>query len=326
MGYRKSFLCLFALLSLFLFVSQNATAGGGKAYPNGAEAFMVGAMPPPGLTFINYAYYGHAGKKKDDHGDEMHIMDNADVAGDIVRLIWISKYRLLGGNYGQHAFFGMINQDFDFHIPVGPKLKTHYHDFNALYVIYSPLLIGWHLQEGKLHLAISGSDIYIPFYNEDKGNLASVSRNFWTFEPVLAVTYLPIPPLELSAKFMYDFNTYQRNYVSGIPFMVNRDPGQEFHFDFNVSWGIADNWRAGINGYFYAQTTSDDYDNIEDAPAPLRPALKAEEENKSRAIALGPGIMYKHKNIMATLRYQHEFAVRNKPELQNVWFKIIYIF
>ncbi len=316
-----------AFVFCFLMLSvHDAIAGGGQAYPNGAEAFMVGAMPPPGITMINYAYYGHAGKLKDDNGDDTHLLDSADVGGDIIRLIWISKYKLFGGNYGQHIFFGAINKDMDLNGPAGSKLKTHYHDFNALYVIYSPLLVGWHLQEGKLHVAASAADIYIPLYNEDKGNMASVGRNFWTFEPVLAVTYLPIPPLELSAKFMYDFNTHQDDYEPGPPFRLDRDPGQEFHCDFNISWGVMPGLRVGINGYFYQQTTSDDYDGIDDAPPPMRPALKDLEDDKGRAVALGPGILYKHQNFMTTLRYQHEFAVKNRPELQNVWFKLIYIF
>lgn len=30
-----------------------ATEGGGGAYPNGAEDFMAGALPPPGTYFKN---------------------------------------------------------------------------------------------------------------------------------------------------------------------------------------------------------------------------------------------------------------------------------
>ncbi len=319
------------LLTLFFitfFYLPSAIAGGGQAYPNGAEAFMVGMMPPPGLTLVNYAYFGYSGKLKDDDGDDTELLDSAYVGGDIVRLIWISKMKLFGANYGQHFFFGAINKDFDLNAPAGSGLKTHYHDFNALYVIYSPLLLGWHLNKGTLHVAVSATDIYIPLYNEDKGNMASVGRNFWTFEPVLAITYTPCPKYEASIKFMYDFNTHQNDYEPGPPVRVGRDPGQEFHFDFNFSVGVAPGWRVGINGYFYQQVTSDDYDkeDLEGLPAPLYNVLKDLEDDKSRAFALGPGILYKHKNFMATLRYQHEFAVKNKPELQNVWFKIIYIF
>ncbi len=316
--------CLF--LVLVFSIRDTVLAGGGQAYPNGAEAFMVGMMPPPGITLVNYAYFGYAGKLKDDDGDNQDFFNRAAVGGDIIRLIWISKFKLLNASYGQHMFFGAINKDLDFNAPVGSRLREHYSDFNALYVIYSPLLLGWHLDQGRLHVAVSASDIYIPLYNEDKGNFASVGRNFWTFEPVLAITYFPIPNLETSIKFMYDFNTHQTDYEPGPPVKVDRDPGQEFHFDFNVSWGLTDYLRFGINGYFYQQVTADDYEDIKKYPEPLYKALSDLEDAKSRAFALGPGVMYKNKNFMATLRYQHEFAVRNKPETQNVWFKLIYIF
>ncbi len=324
---KKIFFFVCCLLAVMAFSNKDAVlAGGGQAYPNGAEAFMVGMMPPPGITLVNYAYFGYAGKLKDDNGDEQEFFDRAVVGGDILRLIWISKFKLLNASYGQHIFFGAINKDIDFNAPVGSRLREHYSDFNTLYVIYSPLLLGWHLDQGRLHVAVSASDIYIPLYNEDKGNMASVGRNFWTFEPVLAITYFPMPNLETSIKFMYDFNTHQTDYEPGPPVKVGRDPGQEFHFDFNVSWGLTDYLRLGINGYFYQQVTSDDYDGIKKYPGPLYEALSELEDSKSRAFALGPGVMYKNKNFMATLRYQHEFGVRNKPEIQNVWFKLIYIF
>jgi len=89
----KDYYVISFLIAVFSFIfiipCQEAAAGGGQAYPNGAEAFMVGAMPPPGITMINYGYYGHAGKLKDDHGDDTKLLDSADVGGDIIRLIWI---------------------------------------------------------------------------------------------------------------------------------------------------------------------------------------------------------------------------------------------
>ena len=35
----------------------HATESGGGAYPNGAEDFMSGAVPPPGTYVINYFNY-----------------------------------------------------------------------------------------------------------------------------------------------------------------------------------------------------------------------------------------------------------------------------
>ena len=49
-------LCTGILLLAGLAVSSpsHATQGGGGAYPNGAEDFMSGALPPPGTYLLNY--------------------------------------------------------------------------------------------------------------------------------------------------------------------------------------------------------------------------------------------------------------------------------
>ena len=309
-------------------VPHGVFAGGGQSYPNGAEGFMVGAAPPPGITMINYFVYGHAGNLKDDDGDtvkagDKDLLDGADVIGDIIRLIWISDIKFLGGNYGQHCFVGMLYKGTRFNVPVGPDSKESFYDFNSPFIIYSPLLMTWHLMQGTMHIAASASDIYVPFDNEDDGNPTSVGRNFWTFEPVLALTYMPTKAWEFSTKFMYDFNTRQDDYTTGAPVTVDRTPGQEFHMDFNMSYMVIDNLRIGINGYYYQQVTDDDIGGVPDG---LEPVFDQMEGLHSRAMALGPGMFYQYKNMMATLRYQHEFAVRNNPEKQKLWFKFIYVF
>ena len=41
-------------LAVTMLFSGQAIAGGGQSYPNGAEAFMSGAIPPPGVYFLDY--------------------------------------------------------------------------------------------------------------------------------------------------------------------------------------------------------------------------------------------------------------------------------
>lgn len=327
--FRRFGIVLPALMALAVWLMPlSVFAGGGQAYPNGAEAFMPGAAPPPGLTMINYFFWGHGENWKDDDGNTMKVggkklLNRVDAVGDLIRLIWISKFQLLGGNYGQHFFAGLLYTGSNFNMPVGTMSKESYYDFNSPYFIYSPFLLTWHLMQGQLHIATSMCDIYFPFDNEDEDNPTSVGRNFWTFEPVLAVTYMPTPAWEFSTKFMYDINTRQNDYVSPLDVTADRTPGQEFHMDFNVSYMVIDNLRVGINGYYYQQVTDDDFGGV---PSGWESEFDKMEGQHSRAVALGPGIFYQHKNMMFTLRYQHEFAVRNKAEMQNVWCKFIYVF
>ncbi len=321
--------------NILLFHVSPSLAGGGKNYPLGAEDFLSGAVPPPGFYFLNYAYYYKGNDLADDSGDDIEIFDEAEVKADVLRFLWVSDKQIAGGFYGQHLFIPFLDVDVDFKQPVGAKGKSHYSDSGVPYVIYSPFILSWHLMEGKLHLVTSLVDTYIPMGNEEDGNLANVGRNFWGFEPVLAATWMPTKNLELSLKMMYDFYTSQDDYAT--PFGdVDRDPGQEFHFDYSISYALNPSWRVGVNGYYYQQTTKDDYDEDDYANSPLldlgvpmsvvTDLFENEEKALSRVFAIGPGLWFNHKNIFLSLKSQYESNAKTMTEGYNVWFKFIYGF
>lgn len=324
----RKMITLFLAVALLGFSGQ-AMAGGGQSYPNGAEAFLAGAVPPPGSYFLDYVYYYNADTMKDDNGDDIGAFDDVSVVANVFRYLWVSDKQILGGNYGMHAFLPIIGADLSFKVPVGPESTTSYDDTSVPYVIFSPFILSWHLQEGKLHIVTSLADIYIPT-GQDDGNMASIGQNFWTIEPVLGVTYM-LDNWEFSAKFMYDFNTTQDDYATVYGIEVDRDPGQEFHFDYSVSYAFSPSFRVGVNGYYYTQTTDDSYDLD-----PLRPEtlqfpsvsdlLRADEGYHSQVFAVGPGIWYNHKNMFFSLRNQWEMAAENKTEGYNIWAKFTYAF
>lgn len=319
---RKLLPLYFAAL-LMTFTGQ-AMAGGSQSYPNGAEAFMAGAVPPPGFYFLDYMYYYNADTMKDDNGDDIAAFDDVSVVANVFRFLWMSDKEILGGNYGMHAFLPILNTDLNFNAPVGPGATKSYDDTDVPYIIVSPFILAWHLQEGKLHIVTSLADVYVPT-GQDDGNLASVGKNFWTFEPVLGITYM-VEGWEFSGKFMYDFSTSQDDYATVYGFEVDRDPGQEFHFDYSASYEVSPGFRLGLNGYYYTQTTDDSYDIDSSIPAPVQAMLRADEESHSRVFSAGPGIWYNHKNMFFSLRNQWEMAAKNKTEGYNVWAKFTYAF
>ena len=318
---------LLAVVFLFFLLVSQVFAGGGKAYPLGAEGFLVGAAPPPGLTVLNYAYFYSADELKDSDGDEVPIFDEVTVWAEVLRFIYFTKKKLFGGLYGQHFFLLAVDADLEFKAPVGPKMKKDYDDFDVPYLIYSPFLLAWHLHQGKFHVVLDIADIYIPLSNEEDDNLASVGRNFWTIEPVLALTYMFTPRLSASLKLMYDFNTKQDDYPTPMGVKIDRTPGQEFHFDWCVSYAVRPNLRIGLTGYYYRQVKDDDFDFDDfSGPPALRAALEDLEDNQGRVWAIGPGLWYQHKRLFISLRTQFEFDAHEMTEGQNVWFKLGYVF
>lgn len=321
----KVFFCLSVTALLISGMETPAAAGGGQSYPNGAEDFLNGAVPPPGFYYLNYSYYYGADTMKDDDGDDNPAFDEISIWANVSRFIWMSRKNILGGNYGQHLFVPFIDVDLDFNRPAGPEGRRSYSDSDLPFLIYSPFLLAYHLQEGRFHIAVSPVDLYIPT-GQDDGNLAGVGRNFWTFEPVVALTYMFNDKWAASAKFMYDFNTEQEDYSPPYPVEVDRTPGQEFHVDYSVSYALKKGLRLGLNGYYYTQTTDDDYDLDNTIPDQFRALLKEDEGKHSRVFAAGPGIWYNYRNMFFSLRSQFEMAAKNKTEGNNVWFKFTYGF
>ena len=321
MGTKKFWLLVTGIV---FFSTGQVFAGGGQSYPNGAEAFFAGAVPPPGFYFLDYVYYYNADSMKDNDGNDIEAFDKLSAVANVFRGLWISETKILGGNYGMHLLLPVLGVDLDFKAPVGPGCRCSYDDVNIPYIIYSPFVLGWHFQENRLNLAISLADIYVPTGQDDQ-NMAGVRQNFWTVEPLFAVTYL-LDNWEFSGKFMYDFNTTQDNDSTVYGYEVDRDPGQEFHFDYSISYAIAPSFRFGISGYFYQQTTDDSYDMSASIPPSVKALLSEDEGHLSRVFAIGPGLRYKYKNMVFSLRSQWEMAARNKTEGYNIWAKFIYAF
>lgn len=322
----RRFIAGLLLLGLVMGANNTALAGGGQAYPLGAEDFFAGAAPPPGFTFVNYFNYYTAGDLRDNTGHTVPVFDNVSTTAEVMRLIWFSNNTsFLGANYGQHFFLPIVSADLDFHASVGPRAKSHYSDTNVPYFLYSPVLLAWHLNGGSLHFVLDLAGIYIPLYNQDKGNLASVGRNFWTYEPALGVSWMPNKMWEVSAKFMYDFNSEQSGYALPSGLLVDRGPGQEFHFDYNVSYALRDNFKVGVSGYYYIQTTDDDFDKNGLGPG-ARAYLSGLEGEHSRVFAMGPAAWYQYQKLFVTLKAQFEMAAENKSEGSSLWFKAGYTF
>ena len=101
-AFRKWFIVLAAAAVLMgpaaLMGPALATEGGGGAYPNGAEDFMAGALPPPGTYFKNYVVYYNASKFKDNNGNDLIPDFKLTAAADVLRFIHVTDYKILGAN------------------------------------------------------------------------------------------------------------------------------------------------------------------------------------------------------------------------------------
>jgi hypothetical protein len=303
----KTFVAVAALFAAFIAGGPaHATEGGGGAYPNGAEDFMSGAVPPPGNYVINYFDYYASGKFADNNGDNAIPGFKLKVAADVLRFIHITDKQILGGFWGVHLFVPLMYVDVKTSTPLGNDSRASLGD-----IIVDPFILSWH---GKNWHAATGIDIYIPTGEYDRKHLANLSRNYWTFEPIIAGTYITDSGFEVSGKFMYDFNT--RNSKASLltpPGANTYLSGQEVHVDYAVGQKIS-NFTLGMAGYYYQQVTDDEMNGTK------------VHDNKGRVAAFGPAVKYDYKNMSFSLKYLFETAAENRPEGDNLWFKFTYAF
>lgn len=270
-----------------------ATEGGGSSYPMGAENYMTGAMPPPGLYGQIFAESYRANELRDNRGgeavDDFHL--NADVIAP--RLIWVTEQKVLDGALAFHVNVPLV----DLRVDVSGQ---HQSKKGLGDVIFGPGL-GYHYSD-KFH-AIYALDIFAPTGRYDRGDLANIGRNYWAFEPIAAFSYVDPVGLNADIKMMYDFNLRNRD--------THYKSGQELHADYSLGWGVGHGWVLGIGGYVYRQTTDD------------RQSGDRLEDNKGRAFAIGPAIKYSGSSgWFVTAKWQKESDVRNRPEGEAYWIKL----
>lgn len=281
---------------------------GGDQYPNGAETWLAGALPPEGHYFINYT--GH-------YGGELHDGSGSKVSGGKVsawftamRYVRMTDKKILGGDYGYQLIVPVADQT----LRLGGKSRSR----TALGdITINPFILAWHRE--NLHWAI-GLDINLPTGAYDsKDGRRSIGANYWSFEPLLAVTWLSDEGWEASAKFMYNIKTTNKDYRPAPDARkVDYESGDEFHMDYLLGKRFGQ-WGVGMSGYYLQQTTSDKVDGSTIAASPAW-----SKGRKGRVFAYGPTLSYTTTSgTLLSAQWNHESKVKNRFGGDKLMLKLI---
>lgn len=273
-----------------------ASEGGGNHYPGGNEDFMAGAAPPPGFYFLNYLSAYNANELLDNSGNKVPVDFKLDAVANVFRFIYSSKVNVLGGNLVLHTLIPVANV----HVSVAGNgdSKTGVGD-----IVIGPA-VAWHTK--NLHF-VAALDVVAPTGSYNEKDLANIGRNYWSFNPIFAVTYLSDDGWEASGKFQYFINTTNNT--------TDYRSGDEFSVDYLLGKHIG-NLNIGINGHYLIQTTDD---SMKSEPANF-------DGNRGSVFSVGPAVQYTYKNMFFTAKYQVDTNVKNRPEGQTFWFKFMYAF
>ena len=322
MEYRERLLIRFMtalVTSVILFLPLFAFAGGTVHEPLGAEDYLIGVAPPPSIAAKVYLNWYHAGNLKDNSGNTLRSpsLDKLNVFAEVNRILIITPLKFdIGGFTGfvnGHVVAPLVKVNLHLDAtPAGPDIVDQAHSGLAD-VTFGPG-IAWHHKSGFLH-GITAVDIIAPTGFYSKRNAVNIGTNDWSVAPVLIFTVLPpfYPNIDVSIKFAYTFN-FKNNDVlgaAGTPFAGTRTwltPGNEFSFDFDVMhalWGPGPGmqFRGGMGGYFYLQTTDD-----------KRGDIGTVRDDKGRVFAIGPALFFDYKMWIFSAHVYWEMAAKNRPQ------------
>ncbi|MEA1927479.1 MAG: transporter, partial [Candidatus Auribacterota bacterium] len=264
----------------------------------GAEGYFAGALPPPGVHFINYLMYYQADELKDQDGDKFPVDFQADVAAEVLRGIYISDIQILGGNLGWHLIVPLVYMKLDIKGMVDES-RASIGDID-----FSPFLLGWH---SELFHCVVGFDVIAPTGQYDEKHAVNIGCNHWTFEPALAVSMIHPSGLSASVKLMYDIHTENDD--------TKLKTGDQFHLDYNAGYMIVDNFRVGVCGYYLIGVQEDEVDGSKMS------------DSEEQVLAVGPSAMYSfNPGLHLIAKVQFETLAENRPEGTKGWLKVIYSF
>lgn len=280
-------------LSLAAAAATASEGGGLTSYPDGLENFLSGALPPPGIYSMVYSGLASYDKLAGDNGNSVGPGDfSVNVRVVAPRLIWVTKETILGGQLAFHGVVPLLNVDV--------KAGGARFDKSGLGDITLGTALAYHASP-SFHYAV-GVDVTAPTGSYDKTDPASLGRNVWVYQPLVAMSYIQPHGLNADLKLMYDINTRNSD--------TDTRSGQAIHGDYDLGWGFGNGFVAGVGGYLFRQVTDDSGPNS--------------AAGKARAYAIGPTLKYDSgKGFSITAKLQQEYGVRNRPEGSQFFVKAI---
>ena len=220
-------------------------------------------LPGPGWQYVQYNIYYDTDQYRDQNG---HRLNSLTVNGHTVNLdinvdswevapglLWASKDKILGANYGFFVLQPVGNLGIDASLSMetaGIRAKDSTFGLGDSFV--EPVWLRWDMDDNSAGLSYG---VYIPDGKYSAGSPSNVGLGFWTNEfQILGAHYFD----DHKATMLTSSLTYE---IHGRKDGLDLTPGQDltFHSGIMHMMPISDNWvgHASITGYGEWQITDD---------------------------------------------------------------------
>ena len=305
-------------IAIFVPLSTHAEEGGSGHYAPGGNASFIDTLPgKPGLAIANFfnSYDGSASVSKQVPSAGLLTAGlDATAYSDTIVALYETPLRLLGGYYAVGVAIPYVwvkaKGEAQLTGPGGFSGTARDSANGVGDILFYPFMLGWTGLGGDLKSDFRFG-IYAPTGDYDKGALANVGKNYWTFEPAASFSYISSKMgLEVTSFVGMDFNTENHK--------TDYQTGTQFHLDLTVAehlpllGGVI---GVGANGFYYQQVTGDS--------SPFDAILG---DFKGRTVGIGPVLSYITKiwgkDLAAELKWLPELDVKHRLDGDYIWFKL----
>ena len=246
-----------------------------------------------GFVFIDYGRYELLNQITGSNGRSSPAFSDPriQVGVEVLQGVWVAPVHPFGGGAGLDVVLPVINLNSSFSQP-GVVLHDNGLGIGDLtfgpFYQAKPIIMGgrpvfsWRTE----------FDVIAPVGAFDGSKDVNQSSGYWSINPYVAMTVLPTPKTEMTARlwYLYNFQTSKAPDPPAVPEFTfhNGQAGQAAWINFAASYSVTDKMSLGVNGYYLKQFTNDQVDGM---------SIAGTEKEE---LYLGPGahITISPKNIL----------------------------
>jgi len=307
--------------ALALATASRAEEGGSAHYMPGATASFIDAFPgqPGGLAVLNYFTYYDANASRSrplPFGGLLTANAHATAYADTLAGVYQTPWDVLGGGLAFGVAVPYVWLEVDGQAQrigpggtLGPAFSARDTANGVGDITLIPFMLGWTnlLPDFKLDTRLG---LYAPTGEYEKGRLANVGKNYWTFEPGIMGSWLSSKiGTEVSLYAGVDFNT--RNDAT------DYQSGSSLHLDATVAQHLPlgkGYIGVGANAFYYQQLTGDSGSGAQ---------LGSFE---GRTAGVGPALSYVRPigkaQLLAEIKWLPELDTNRRLKGDSIWFKL----
>ena len=316
---KSKILFTFALTASLLSPVVRAEEAGSGHYLPGATASFIDALPGrEAFAYVNaFTYYNGStsGSRQLNLGGQVVANIDATVYADASILLYQTPWKILGGQYAAAVAIPYVWMEVEGNVQVGPITGNRRDTANGIGDLQIlPVMLGW--TNGDLKFGTTFG-LYAPTGDYERGQLANLGKNYWTFEPGVSVSWL-------SSKIGTEVSLFAGYEVSTKNDTTDYQSGEVFHLDATVAQHLplfGGFVGVGANAFYYQQVTGDS-----GSGAKLG-------DFEGRTIGVGPVLSYttkigrnKKTDLVAELKWLPELDVAKRMEGDTIWFKLALAF